>query len=112
LERTLDEQRRINASSPVAGAFEDELKVLAAGEPLPLDTAATPAALLRLRGIYREHLAKIEEDRTRTLLGLLTPHIGNLIQLEQRFVKEGRGEDATAVRSHRQSLALDPLAEP
>jgi len=112
LERALEDQRRLKASSPATSAFENDLKVLAAGEPLPPDTAATPATLLRLRGIYREHLAKIEEERIRNLLGLLTPHIGELIQLEQRFTTEGRGEDASLVRLHRETLAADPLGAP
>ncbi|MBP9224732.1 MAG: protein kinase [Verrucomicrobiales bacterium] len=112
LERELSEKRSSQPGSREITFYEKELGLLARKETLPQETATTPPDLARLRSIYRGRLNAIEEQRTASLLELLTPHIGNLIQLEQALTKAGRGDEAAAVKAHREKLGTDPLASP
>ncbi|MBK8093311.1 MAG: serine/threonine protein kinase [Verrucomicrobiaceae bacterium] len=104
-------QRAATATPALAAHIQPETQLLAAGQPLPADTEATPEALVKLHIIYRAETSKISEKRTSAHLALLTPYITRLIQLEAQLTRASRIDDATAVKTYREGLSAALTAQ-
>ena len=59
----------------------------------------------KLRGIYREQLAKLETQRAANHTAFLPDYTGKLKDLEIYLTKADRIADATEVKAYRESLA-------
>lgn len=97
---------------PTVLAIQGDKKAIEAKQDLPADTDTTPAALKTLRGIYREHLAKLAEQRTANTAALITPYAAKLQQLEATLTKADRVEEAKEVMDYRVGLKADAPAAP
>lgn len=96
---------------PAVLAIQEDKKAIEAKQDLPADTDSTPAALKTLRGIYREQLAKLTEQRTANTTALLTPYAAKLQALEATLTKADRVEEAKEVMDYRAGLKVDAPLE-
>ncbi|MBX7209979.1 MAG: protein kinase [Verrucomicrobiaceae bacterium] len=104
--------RAVNARQMPAGADTADRKAVEGRTALPPDTDTTPDALKTLRATYRTKAAEYDDARTTAHLGLLTPYVAKLKQLEADLTKAGRVPDAETVKSYRESLSENPFALP
>ncbi|MBX7209980.1 MAG: hypothetical protein K1X78_16805 [Verrucomicrobiaceae bacterium] len=103
LDRIADEAKKEGKLDAVLAILEDERR-LANKFPLPEDDDATPDSLKKLRGIYREQLTKLEEQRTANHTGILPAYTEKLKALETTLTKADRIDEAREVMSYRESL--------
>jgi hypothetical protein len=92
---------------PTVLAIQSDKKLLATKQPLPADDDKTPEPLKKLRAIYREQLAKLEEQRTALVTALLTPYAARLKELEATLTKADRIDEAAEVLAYREGLKAD-----
>jgi hypothetical protein len=88
-------------------AIQGDKKLLADKQPLPADDDKTPEALKKLRGIYRDQLAKLIEQRSANATTLLTPYTARLKELEATLTKADRIAEAQEVLAYREGLKAD-----
>ena len=100
LDRIADEAKKEGKLDAVLAILEDK-KRLASKFPLPDDDDATPDSLKKLRGIYREQLTKLEEQRTANHTGILPAYTEKLKSLETTLTKADRIDEAREVMSYR-----------
>ncbi len=91
-------------------AIQGDKKLLAEKQPLPGDEDTAPEALKKLRGIYRDQLARLTEQRTANTAALLTPYAAKLQALEATLTKNDRVEEAKEVMDYRVNLKADAPA--
>ncbi len=91
--------------------LEQEKKSIASGGGVPPEVdPAAPESLKKLRGIYREALAKLETARAENLKALTDPLGVRLKQLEIALTKQDRVAHAKTVREYRERLESPPAA--
>jgi len=107
------------ATSKQAGKLDDVLAISADRKrvterhPLPAEDAeGTPESLIKLRAIYREQSARIETDRATNANALIEPFSVKLQELEVNLTKADRIEDATQVRTFRETLNTAEIPAP
>jgi hypothetical protein len=91
-------------------AIQEDQKRLAQNLPLPDNTDTTPESLKKLRGIYRDQLAKLNAQRTANHTALLPAYTAKLKELEATLTKADRIEEAKEVMSYREALAAGNAA--
>ncbi|MBX7209987.1 MAG: hypothetical protein K1X78_16840 [Verrucomicrobiaceae bacterium] len=104
LDRIADEAKKEGKLDAVLAILEDK-KRLANKFPLPDDDDATPDSLKKLRGIYREQLTKLEEQRTANHAAILPSYTAKLQALETTLTKADRIDEAKEVMTYREGLA-------
>ena len=104
--------RAVVARQLGADSIAADKKAVESKASLPPDLDTTPDALKTLRATYRTKIAEIDDTRTTAHLGLLTPYIAKLKQLEADLTKAARIPDAETVKSYRESLGENPFALP
>ena len=104
--------RAVTARQLTAAAIKADQDALTARAPLPPDIETTPEALSTLRATYRAKATEYDDIRTTAHLGLLTPYIAKLRELEAELTQKGRPADAAAVTIYREMLGQNPLALP
>lgn len=95
-------------------AIQGDKKLLAEKQPLPAEDEQTPEALKKLRGIYRDQLAKLIGQRSANATALLTPYTARLKELEATLTKADRIAEAQEVLTYRGGLKADapPVPQP
>lgn len=88
-------------------AIQADKQLVGSNQDLPDDDEKTPDALKRLHIIYRDQLAKINEQRSANANALLTPYTARLKELEATLTKADRVEEAKAVLDYREGLSVD-----
>lgn len=104
--------RAVTARQLTGADIAADKKTIADKEPLPPDTESTPDVLKTYRDTYRAKASELDDTRTTAHLGLLTPYITSLRQLEAELAKADRTADADAVKAYRDALSENPLALP
>lgn len=104
--------RAVTARQIRAKDVTADKQAIADKKPLPPDTEATPDVLKTYRATYRTKASEIDDTRTAAHLGLLTPFIASLRELEATLSKAGRVADVAAVKAYRDALSENPLALP
>lgn len=97
---------------PAVLAIQGDKKLLAEKQPLPADDEKTPESLKKLRAIYRDQLAKLDEQRTANTAALLAPYTAKLQELEATLTKTDRIAEAKEVMDYRESLKADAPPAP
>ena len=92
---------------PAVLAIQADKKLLTEKQPLPADDEKTPESLKKLRAIYRDQLAKLDEQRTANTAALLAPYTAKLQELEATLTKTDRIAEAKEVMDYRQGLKAD-----
>ncbi len=106
------EQAKTSGDLPTVLAFQADQKRLVEKMELPAaDADNVPEALKNLRSIYREQIAKINEQHTANVTALQAPYTARLQELEATLTKNDRVEEATAVMAYRRGLG-DTLSAP
>ncbi|MDP1588305.1 MAG: hypothetical protein Q8M07_11210, partial [Prosthecobacter sp.] len=104
--------RAVASQQLPASAILADKQAIASKQPLPPDTDTTPDVLKTYRATYRAKASEIDDTRTTAHLGLLTPFVAKLRELETILGKAGRTADAAAVTAYRDALSENPLALP
>ena len=104
--------RAVASQQLPASAILADKKAIIAKQPLPPDTDTTPDVLKTYRATYRAKAGEIDDTRTSAHLGLLTPYVAKLRELENTLSKAGRVVDASAVKAYRDALSENPLSLP
>lgn len=86
-------------------AFKNESKLLAEGGGIDAETAAAPAELKKLRGIYHQSLARLEQDKNRATIPIYNTLITGIDQLVISLTKAGRLDEAVFVKNKKDNLA-------
>lgn len=106
LDRAIGEAKQAGDLKGVL-SIEAEKKRLADKLPIPAeDDESTPAALKKLRPIYREQLKRLEEQRTANHAAILPGYTAKLQVLEARLTKADRVEEAKEVMTYREGLKV------
>lgn len=84
-------------------ALKDEMKRVQAKEPLPEKDEGAQPAVVRFRNTYREQLAKLVADRERVAAPIVKKFEEALAAHQSALTKEGKIEDAAAVKAYRES---------
>jgi hypothetical protein len=93
---------------PTVLVLQGDQKLLTEKKPLPaVDAENTPESLKSLRAIYREQLAKLNEQRSANATALLSPYTARLQELEATLTKNDRVEEATVVMDYRLGLSAE-----
>jgi hypothetical protein len=111
------EQAKTSGDLPTVLAFQADQKRLVEKMELPAaDADNVPEALKNLRSIYREQIAKINEQHTANVTALQAPYTARLQELEATLTKNDRVEEATAVMAYSLTLPKEspslPVPEP
>ena len=86
-------------------AFKNESQLLAEGGGIAAETAAAPAELKKLRGIYHQSLARLEQDKNRATIPIYNTLITGIDQLVISLTKAGRLDEAVFVKNKKDNLA-------
>ena len=106
LDRAIAEAKQAGDLKAVL-AIEAEKKRLADKLPIPdEDDDATPAALKKLRPIYREQWKKLDAQRTANHGAILPAYTARLQSLEATLTKGDRVDEAKDVMLYREGLAV------
>lgn len=102
-----EDEARKAGKLPEVLAIEEDRKLIQNHQPPPgKDDETTPAALKKLRAVYRAEAAKLAQQRTAAQTALLPPYSANLKALESTLTKANRLDEAKEVMHYRESLAV------
>jgi hypothetical protein len=93
-------------------AVKNEAVMMAGGGSVPSDDAGAPAALKNLRAIYRQNLARAEQEKAEATAPLIRGLTASLDQLTTTLTKAGRLQDAVVVKTTKGKLILAAGASP
>jgi hypothetical protein len=86
-------------------ALKEELLHTTKGDAVPeTDEPETNSEVMRLRGIWRQEKARLDNARDAQIKGIAAAYDGKLRQMEERLTKELKLEEAKAVRERRENL--------
>ncbi|WP_395752868.1 formylglycine-generating enzyme family protein [Prosthecobacter sp.] len=85
-------------------AFKEESKKISTGGEVAAESETTSAELKKLRGIYHQSMARLEQDKNKATNPIITALIGSLDRLVVTLTKAGRLDEALFVKQKKDKL--------